>query len=74
MCNLCLFTKDESECSQAILNITKEARDSNLNIRDSLRKIGATSLATREVSSQECVYTDACLNFRYEEFSEKQFL
>ena len=29
---------------------------SNLNIRDSLRKVGATFLSSREVSSQECVY------------------
>ena len=48
--------KDESECSQAIINATKEAKDSNMNIRESLRKIGAAFLSTREVSSQECVY------------------
>ena len=50
------FSKDETECSQAILNAAKEAKDSNLNIRDKLRKIGAAFLSTREVSSQECVY------------------
>ena len=50
------FTKDETECSQAIVNAAKEAKTSNLNIRDSLRKIGAAFLSTREVSSQECVY------------------
>ena len=58
MCNLCLLIllKDETECSQAILNAAKEAKDSNLNIRDKFRKIGAAFLSTREVSSQECVY------------------
>ena len=50
------FTKDESECSQAIMNAAKEAKASNLTIRETLRKIGAAFLSTREVSSQECVY------------------
>ena len=40
------FTKDETECSQAIVNAAKEAKTSNLNIRDSLRKIGAAFLST----------------------------
>ena len=50
------FTKDETECSQAIINAAKEAKANNMDIRDSLRKIGAAFLSTREVSSQECVY------------------
>lgn len=50
------FTKDESECSQAIMNAAKEAKDANMDIRNSLKKIGAAFLSTREVSSQECVY------------------
>ena len=50
------FTKDETECSQAITNAAKEARNSNLSVRDSLRKIGTAFLSTREVSAQECVY------------------
>lgn len=50
------FTKDETECSQAIMNAAKEAKESNLNLKDGLRKIGAAFLYTREVSSQECVY------------------
>ena len=50
------FTKDETECSQAIANAAKEAKSSNMNIRDGLKKIGAAFLSTREVSSQECVY------------------
>ena len=50
------FTKDETECSQAIINAAKEAKEANLNVRDGLRKIGAAFLSTREVSAQECVY------------------
>ena len=38
------------------MNAAKEAKASNLNIRDSLRKVGAAFLSSREVSSQECVY------------------
>ena len=34
----------------------KRSEASNLIIRDTLRKIGAAFLSTREVSSQECVY------------------
>ena len=50
------FTKDETECSQAIANAAKEAKSSNMNIRDGLKKVGAAFLSTKEVSSQECVY------------------
>ena len=50
------FTKDETECSQAIVNAAKEAKAANLSLRDGLKKIGAAFLSTREVSSQECVY------------------
>ena len=50
------FTKDETEYSQAIANAAKEAKSSNMNIRDGLKKIGAAFLSSREVSSQECVY------------------
>ena len=50
------FTKDETECSQAIMNAAKEAKAADMNIRDGLKKIGAAFLSTREVSSQECVY------------------
>ena len=50
------FSKDETECSQAITNAVKEAKNSNLNIRESLRKVGAAFLSTREVSAQECVH------------------
>ena len=41
------FSKDETECSQAITNAAKEARNSNLSVRDSLRKVGAAFLSTR---------------------------
>ena len=50
------FTKDETECSQAILNAAKEAKETNLSVRDGLRKIGAAFLSTCEVSAQECMY------------------
>ena len=50
------FSKDETECSQAIMNAAKEAKDNNLNIRESLRKVGTAFLSCREVSAQECVY------------------
>ena len=50
------FTKDETECSQAIINAAKEAKAANMNVQDGLRKIGAAFLSSREVSSQECVY------------------
>ena len=50
------FAKDETECSQAIMNAAKEAKKENLSIREGLKKIGAAFLSTREVSSQECVY------------------
>ncbi len=50
------FTKDETECSQAIINAAKEAKQANLSVRDGLKKIGAAFLSTHEVSAQECVY------------------
>ena len=50
------FTKDETECSEAIMNAAKEAKSWKLGIKDTLRKVGATFLSSREVSSQECVY------------------
>lgn len=50
------FTKDETVCSQAIMNAAKEARADNMTVAEDLRKIGAAFLSTREVSSQECVY------------------
>ena len=50
------FTKDETQCSQAIINAAKEAKFANMDIRNGLKKIGAAFLSTREVSSQECVY------------------
>ena len=50
------FSKDETECSQAIMNAAREAKDNNLNIRESLKKVGTAFLSCREVSAQECVY------------------
>ena len=57
------FSKNETECSQAISKAAKEARDSNFTVRDSLRKIGAAFLCTREASAHMNVCIDACLNF-----------
>ena len=50
------MTKGETECSEAIRAASMEAKEPNLNVKDTLRKIGAAFLSTREVSSQECVY------------------
>ena len=50
------FSKDETECSQAIMNAAREAKDNNLNIRESLKKVGTAFLSCREVIAQECVY------------------
>ena len=55
-CVCSYFTKDETECSQAIMQAAKEATALNLPVRDSLRKKGTAFLSTKEVSSQECVY------------------
>ena len=38
------------------VSAAKEAKASNLIVRESLRKIGAAFLSTREVSAQVCVY------------------
>ena len=32
------FTKDETECSQAIINAAKEAKAENMSIREGLKK------------------------------------
>ena len=54
---LCSYmSKGETQCSEAIRAAAKEARKENLNMKQSLRKIGAVFLSSREVSSQECVY------------------
>jgi len=50
------FTKDETECSQAIMNAAKEAKNANMTVKEGLKKIGAAFLSTREVSSQESAY------------------
>lgn len=41
------FTKDETECSQAIMNAAKEARAENMTVAEGLRKIGAAFLSKR---------------------------
>ena len=50
------FTKAETESSQAILAAAREAREHDLDVKASLKKIGAAFLTSREVSAQECVY------------------
>ena len=56
------FTKDETECSQAIANAAKEARSSNTNIRDGLKKLELLfSLQGRLALKNVCI--DVCLNY-----------
>ena len=50
------FSKTESLCSESLHQAAKEVFKQNLNIKDSLKKLGATFLSAREVSAQECVY------------------
>ena len=38
------------------MNAAKEAKTENLDVRESLKKVGAAFLSCREVSAQECVY------------------
>ena len=38
------------------MNVAREAKDNNFNVKESLKKVGAAFLACREVSAQECVY------------------
>ena len=55
--HLCSYlSKAEAQCSQAVQTPAKEARIQNLDSGDTLRKIVAAFLSSREVSSQECVY------------------
>ena len=57
MHNVCsYFPKNETDCSQAIMNAAKEAKADNMTVAEGLSKIGAAFLSTREVSSQECIY------------------
>ena len=50
------MTKGEIQCSQAIRTASLEAKKSNVSLKNTLKKIGAAFLSTREVSSYECVY------------------
>ena len=50
------MSKSETQCSEAIRAAAKEAKKENLGLKQSLKKIGAAFLSSREVSSQECVY------------------
>ena len=63
---LCSYmSKGETQCS--------EAKKDNLGLKDSLKKIGAAFLSSREVSSQECV-TGVCLNYGKGRHSLGQYL
>ena len=54
---LCSYMpKGETQCSKAISAAAKEAKKKNLGLKQSLKKIGAAILSSREVSSRECVY------------------
>ena len=70
-CVCSYFTKDETECSQAIMNAAKEARADKMTIADGLRKMGAAFLSTREVSSQEWLTT--CQNYGSEKSSQELY-
>ena len=51
------FTKDETECSQAIANATKEAKSTNMNIRDGLDKKLELLFFLQEKLAHKNVYT-----------------
>ena len=56
------FTKDETECSQAIANAAKEARSSNTNIRDGLKKL-VLLFSLQEKLALKNASIDVCLNY-----------
>ncbi len=56
------FTKDETECSQAIANAAKEARSSNMNIRDGLKKKLVLLFFLQDKLARKNVCIDVCLN------------
>jgi len=58
------FSKGETECSQAIMNAAREAKDNNMNIRESLRLVRHFCLVEKLVLKN--AFTDACLSFGYE--------
>ena len=49
------FTKDETECSQAIVNAAREAKESNLNVKDGLKKIAAFFFLSGSQFTRECL-------------------
>ena len=50
------FSKTESLRSVSLQQAAKEVFKQKFNIKDSLKKLGATFLSARKVSAQECVY------------------
>ena len=64
MHNVCsYFTKNETECSQAIMNAAKEARADNMTVAEGLSKIGAAFLSTRERLVHKNASIAACQNY-----------
>ena len=54
---LCSYMlKGEIHCSETIRLAAKEAKKQNLDVKQTLKIVGAAFLTSREVSSQECVY------------------
>ena len=54
---LCSYmSKGETQCSEAIRAASLEVKKCNLSVNESLKKIGAAFLSSREFSSQEYVY------------------
>ena len=47
------FSKTESRCSEPLRKAVVEVQGQHLDVRNSLRKIGATFLSAREVSAQK---------------------
>ncbi len=58
---VCSYFTNQTECSQAIANAGKEARSSNMNIRDRLKKF-VLLLFRREKLACKNVCIDVCLN------------
>ena len=72
--NVCsYFTKDETECSQAIVNAAREAKSSNMNVRDELKKL-VLLFSLPEKLVLKNVFIDVCLNYGCAKYFLRQFL
>ena len=56
------FTKDETECSQAIINAPKEAKSANMDIRNGLKKLVLLFFLLERLALKN-VYTGVCQNY-----------